>query len=1349
MDAAHVFADGTGMDHGVSVAATRRATWRLSLLALLLSGAAFACALSDALSGPATPTITLRYSGDSSVVVGDTVAFAVTAEIDGTNLSAPSLRYAIEDTAVVSLTPAGHALVGRRRGRTQLIASLVSPLVAKSPTLSVTLDVVVGAVTIVPASDTLTSIDDTLSLVAPVFDAHGAPLDGVAPVWTSSDTTIATFVAPGRLVARRNGQVMVRALVDRDTGVGSVMITQRLARLQTSPSTLALSALTAESTVVAVGLDARGHPLGPVPVSWTSEAPTIATVTSGGRVRAVDNGATRILAQSGAVQDTVTVTVEQRAQRVVILPNPVPAIVSLGDQVSLAASATDSLGFLVAVPNKSPGWASLDPTIATVDRNGLVTGVGVGSGRVVAVIDAARDTVTVPVGDLPATVVIQPATATLASIKDTLLLSATVRNSRGNLIQNPAITWRATNPAITRVDTVPRPLAVAVGVGTVRIIAVAGGVADTSVVTVTNAPTFLDITRAADTLTSIWDSLPIPTVILNARGDTLAATSVQWSSDAPLVGSVNGAGLVVARDTGQTVVRAKYVSALGDTLRDTIAVRVFNLPASVTLSDDLDTLTAVGQSLGYTGSVRNARGNPIAGYTIAWSSSNPTAVTVSPGGVATAAGLGSAFVIGQAAGLADTVTDIVVNPTRIIVDNGIAIAPRLGTRKRPFAKIADGVNVAETDDTVLVRKGAAPYAETVALTRRVTLLGDDSAFVASGQTNPLLLPLISHDTGSAGITAYTAATVVIKNLALRHTISGPAIDARQADLRVARFYVNPPGTVAARIGRGIALDSSTSSAATITSSDIRSVRGYGIRVRDGTGVVIDTVYVESVDSLAGVDVGAGIRLLRGSGNAVRHATIRGTQGPALLVDSSAGATIAANDLAGRQRLALIRWSTGATVQGNLLDTRPLGLNGEVSSGGTLFEWAALEMQSSWQAVVTGNSFRDLGGANQDPYNAMRFVLVRNPSLPLQTGAQVTGNFAIGSRTGIRSENSNLIVQGSRFDSTLSGVIGTGSDVWTLQNDTIDATLQSGCVQATSASSITLTSSWFQGCTAGGGAAYAVSVAGGFFRVQQSTFLDNRAAVSFSGASFTATGNTVSGAGFNPAPGDTLVARAALDGTAPLITIVQNTVTGHRFNAGFRVEGGSFSARLDSNLVSTNNVGVSLGSLSNFSARDDDIFDNSTAGVRNEVGPGVSLPQIWWGDARGPRRLADPTATGDSVAGNVTVSSWNSLPLTSGSIAAALHSVRGDGQSGLRGTPLGRAYTVRVVDAAGKPVAGVQVTFKVTGGGGNFGGSGQVKITTNASGLAEATLTLGSSPGTNTATATASGLNTLTFTATGT
>ncbi|HEV8381857.1 MAG TPA: right-handed parallel beta-helix repeat-containing protein [Gemmatimonadales bacterium] len=1303
--------------------------------------------MSDALTGPQTAAVSLRFTGDSVLVLGDTVAFGVSADIDGTPLAAPRFQYTIEDTLVAARTASGDSIVARRRGRTRLIASLTSPLLPNPPTLTVALDVVIGVVTVVPANDTLASIEDTLVLAAPAFDAHDLPISGIVPVWISSDTTVAVFVAPGRLVARRNGQVLVRALVDNDTGTGSVVVAQRLARLQASPSVLVLNAFTAESTVVAGGLDARGHPVGGVPISWASDAATIASVTPAGRVRAVDNGTTRIIAQSGSLRDSVTTVVEQQAKQVVILPDPVPAIVALGDQVSLAASATDSLGFVVTVPNKSPGWATLDPTIATVDRNGLVTGVGVGMGRLVAVIDAARDTIAVNVGDLPASIVLQPPSATLASLKDTLLLSATVRNSRGNLIQNPTISWRASDPAITRVDTVPQPLAVAVGVGTVRVIAVAGSVADTSLVTVTNAPAFLNIVPTVDTLTSIWDSLPVPAVILNARGDTLAPTSVQWSSDAPLVGSVDGSGLVVARDTGRATVRAKYARAPGDTLRDSIAIRVFNLPASLVLSDDRDTLTAVGQTLAYTGQVRNARGNPVPGYSISWSSTNPAAATVAPGGVVTATGFGTAFVIGQAGGFADTVTDVVTNPTRLIVDNGVAIAPRFGTRKRPYLRIGDGVNVAEVDDTVLVRRGTSPYAETVALTRRVTVLGDDSAFVAGGQTDPLLLPLVSHDTGAAGITAYTTATVVIKNLALRHTTSGPAIDARKADLRVARFYVNPPGTVAARIGRGIALDSAASATASITGSEIHSVRGFGIRVRDGTSVVIDTVYVESVDSMPGVDVGAGIRIQRGSGITVRHATVRGTQGPEIQVDSSANATIASNDLAGRQRLLLVRWSTGATIQSNTFDTRPLGLNGEVYSGGTLYEWSGLEMQSSWQAVVTGNSFRDVAAVAQEPFNAMRFVQVRSPSFPF-TGAQILSNGVLGARSGIRSENSNLTIQGSRFDSTLTGVIGTGSDALALQSDTVNLTLQGGCVQASSASSISLTASWFQDCTAGGSAAHAVSVGGGFFWVQQSTFVNNRGGVIFSGISFTATGNTVSGAGFSPVPGDTLAALAALDATAAALTIVQNTVTGHRYNAGIRVEGASFSMRLDSNLVSTNSVGVRLGSLSNFSATNNDIFDNAPAGVVNEVATAITMPSTWWGDARGPRRLADPTATGDSLSGNVTAASWNAAALANGTPAAEERKVRGDGQTGVRGTALAKAFTVRVVDAAGRPVSGVSVRFKVISGGGSFGGAGQINITTNASGLAEATLTLGANPGTNTATVTLGGL-TVTFTATGT
>jgi adhesin/invasin len=70
---------------------------------------------------------------------------------------------------------------------------------------------------------------------------------------------------------------------------------------------------------------------------------------------------------------------------------------------------------------------------------------------------------------------------------------------------------------------------------------------------------------------------------------------------------------------------------------------------------------------------------------------------------------------------------------------------------------------------------------------------------------------------------------------------------------------------------------------------------------------------------------------------------------------------------------------------------------------------------------------------------------------------------------------------------------------------------------------------------------------------------------------------------------------------------------------------------------------------------------------------------------------------------------------------------GDGQTGTAGKPLANPFKVLVTDAVGTPVPGASVTFTVTGGGGNLGGSSSAIINTNAQGLAEATLTLGPAP----------------------
>ena len=88
---------------------------------------------------------------------------------------------------------------------------------------------------------------------------------------------------------------------------------------------------------------------------------------------------------------------------------------------------------------------------------------------------------------------------------------------------------------------------------------------------------------------------------------------------------------------------------------------------------------------------------------------------------------------------------------------------------------------------------------------------------------------------------------------------------------------------------------------------------------------------------------------------------------------------------------------------------------------------------------------------------------------------------------------------------------------------------------------------------------------------------------------------------------------------------------------------------------------------------------------------------------------------------------------------------GGNQQGPAGATLDEPFVVVVRDQNGDLLAGVQVAFTVTAGGGTLSSA---TATTNANGRATTTLTLGSEPGTNTVEASVEGLESVTFTAVG-
>ena len=96
---------------------------------------------------------------------------------------------------------------------------------------------------------------------------------------------------------------------------------------------------------------------------------------------------------------------------------------------------------------------------------------------------------------------------------------------------------------------------------------------------------------------------------------------------------------------------------------------------------------------------------------------------------------------------------------------------------------------------------------------------------------------------------------------------------------------------------------------------------------------------------------------------------------------------------------------------------------------------------------------------------------------------------------------------------------------------------------------------------------------------------------------------------------------------------------------------------------------------------------------------------------------------------------------------ALVKISGDTQGAEAGESLANPLVVQVVDAHGKPMPGMIVTFDVSQGGGTLS---TTTATTNSAGKAQTTLRLGTTPGPNTVTVTAIGiLSSVTFTANGT
>lgn len=564
------------------------------------------------------------------------------ASTDAAGGAPRSVVWSSSDPSVAHVVANGQAatVAGMKPGTAWIVAAATADASKRdSAWVSVTAGTL-ASLTISAAASSVVAFTN-LQVVAVAKDAAGNNVGDVSPVWSSSDPAIATVSASGLVTGKSPGTANITASLGTVTSnpIALTVTNPEAASITLStslPSLMAFGTL----TVLTVVKDAAGNTLSGVALTWTSSAPSIATVSSSGVVTGKSAGSVTIIAATGAiVSNALALTVVNPSVASITISAATTTLVTSGI-LQVQALVRDAAGNVLN--NVELSWGSSTPGVAAVSNTGLVTATSPGQARITAAAGSVVSNVlSLTVVSAPlVSITVTPASVSLAG-GATQQFSAVGRDAGGNLVAiTPVWSVVAGGGAISASGLFTAGGAPGTFANTVT--AAAGGKSATASVTVTLGP-----------LATITVS---PNPVSLGRGATRQFTAVgrdgfgntvvivpEWSV-AVGGGTIDPSGLFTAGMVSGTYPNTVTATSSGKTGTATVSVSPPAL-ATITVSPDPVSLAA-GATQQFTAVGLDADGLVVP-ITPVWS-------VVSGGGTISASGL---FTAGTAAGsYANTVT---------------------------------------------------------------------------------------------------------------------------------------------------------------------------------------------------------------------------------------------------------------------------------------------------------------------------------------------------------------------------------------------------------------------------------------------------------------------------------------------------------------------------------------------------------------------------------------------------------------------------------------------------------------------------------------------------------------------
>lgn len=359
--------------------------------------------------------------------------------------------------------------------------------------------------------------------------------------WSSLDNTIATVDDKGTITGKAVGKTVIMAT----SSTGGVVYCNVIVKAAATGLQLNYSE---ENVVIGDYLDIKAtiipsNAASTVNVVWTSSKPSVATISSAGRLKAIKGGTTVITAKTSDGKYTSFCIIHVVEKVTSIKLNTTYYRLGLGKTYTLKATVKTN-----AATNPTVKWTSSNTKIATVDQKGKVTAKAVGTVTITAQAQdgsGVKATSTIRVIHATSSITLNK-TSVNTIVGRSFTLKATVKPSNATF---KTVNWTSSDKSIAIVDSNGRVTALKDGTITIKATAKdnSSKYAICYVVIGKRVP--------ANSVTIINQNLTMvvgeTTTIQKAISPSTSTDSYIWQSDNKTVASVNSStGKVTAKTPG-------------------------------------------------------------------------------------------------------------------------------------------------------------------------------------------------------------------------------------------------------------------------------------------------------------------------------------------------------------------------------------------------------------------------------------------------------------------------------------------------------------------------------------------------------------------------------------------------------------------------------------------------------------------------------------------------------------------------------------------------------------------------------------------------------------------------------